>query len=166
MQAIIEKSKLSGRVYAPSSKSQTIRALVAAAMAKGQSCLQNALIADDTRAAIEVLQKLGASISHDGLNLTITGGNLKATAETLNCRDSAATLRFMAAICGTLDGKSTLLAGGSLVKRPLAPLLETLEKMGADAPAVKTRSSYMVLSSKAVHTGLTATRVLNSYQLC
>jgi 3-phosphoshikimate 1-carboxyvinyltransferase len=121
-----------GRATAPSSKSYTIRALIAAALGCGTSQLYNPLYSDDTLAAIDVLTNLGVVITHKNGLLIVRGGSPVPSQKPLNCRDSAATLRFMAAICAALPGISILEARPGLARRPITPLLEILKTMGAD----------------------------------
>lgn len=130
MKVSIEKSVIKGRVKAPSSKSYTIRGLMCAALAKGESTILSPLYADDTEAAINVLRKVGVGISEgDGL-WRISGGCFHSPDSDLFCGDSAATLRFMTAICSLIPGKCRLTAGPSLAKRPIKPLVEALKQLG------------------------------------
>ncbi len=131
MKAFINRSTVSGRVTVPASKSYTIRAIIVAALAKGTSKIINPLYADDTLAVIDVLNNLGVPVIKELDGITVHGGALKTIQADLNCRDSAATLRFMAATCAILPGTSNLVAGPSLAKRPIKPLLDILEEMGA-----------------------------------
>jgi 3-phosphoshikimate 1-carboxyvinyltransferase len=132
MNCIIEASKPGGTVAVPPSKSYTIRALFSSALSHGTSKILNPLCSDDTRATIDVLNSLGASIQDTDDGLLVTGGSLAPSQQPLNCRDSAATLRFAAALCATLPGVSALERGASLALRPIIPLLDVLKKMGAD----------------------------------
>lgn len=131
MRCNIEASRIAGRVAAPPSKSYTIRALAAAALAGGKSLISNPLDSDDTLAAIEAFRNLGALIRTEDGSLSINGGRLSPSNKPLDCRDSAATLRFVTAICATIAGNSVLEMGASLEQRPVKPLLEILNKMGA-----------------------------------
>jgi len=131
MRALIEKSRVTGRVTAPASKSYTIRALVGAGMASGISCISGALESDDTRAAEEILRNLGAELYRENGNLLVSSGNLAPARVALDCGESAASLRFFSAICATLPGKSVLVSSPGLARRPVTPLLEVLNKMGA-----------------------------------
>ncbi len=54
MKASIYKSEVKGEVRAPSSKSYTIRGLMCAALAKGESEIIRPLSSDDTEAAMDV----------------------------------------------------------------------------------------------------------------
>ncbi len=130
MRVTISKSRIDCTVHAPSSKSYTIRGLMCAALAIGESRLNNPLVSDDTEAAVNVLGKVGVNIDRNNDSWLISGGRLKAPGCELYCSDSAATLRFMAAICSIIPGECRLKPGPSLALRPVAPLLEALRQLG------------------------------------
>ena len=132
MQVTIHKSEIQGDVHAPSSKSYTIRALMCAALAKGESYLSNPLSADDTNAAVRVLRQIGVKIETNKNVWRVGGGVFSQPVEDLFCGDSAATLRFMTALCALVPGKSRLTAGESLSKRPIKTLVEALRRWGVD----------------------------------
>lgn len=133
----VNKSYLKGTVNAPSSKSYTIRALICAALAEGESTLINPLDADDSRAALEVLADLGAKTEIIGNKWIIKGSPFKEPYKALFCRDSAATMRFLTAICAGTEGVFSLTAGASLSKRPMTPLLDALNSLGASCHQTK-----------------------------
>ena len=132
MKVSISKSEIKGKVTAPSSKSYTIRGLMCAALAKGKSEIIHPLSSDDTEAAAEVLGQIGAGVHKKGDRWHIAGGHLVPPSADLFCRDSAATLRFMTAICTLVPGKCRLLAGSTLSKRPITPLLQALKQLGVN----------------------------------
>ncbi len=132
MKAFIDKSQIKGKVIAPPSKSYTIRALMCAALAKGESRIVHPLTSEDTEAAINVLGKLGVEARRDKDVWMVAGSNLHAPTSGLYCGDSAATLRFMTAICSIVSGRCRLTVGPSLAKRPVKPLVDALNQLGAD----------------------------------
>ena len=93
--AIIEKSKVKGKVIAPSSKSYTHRALICAALSKGKSKIISPLISDDTQATINVLKKLGVKIKINDISIQVEGSNFKEPKEDLFCGESGTTMRLM-----------------------------------------------------------------------
>jgi 3-phosphoshikimate 1-carboxyvinyltransferase len=135
MKVSIAKSKIGGHLAAPPSKSYTIRGLMCAALAKGKSQLIHPLHSDDTTATCEVLKIIGVELHDDDGCWRILGGNLKPSEEELFCHDSAATLRFMTAVCSTIQGHSRLTSGQSLAHRPIDPLLGALQQLGVDCRA-------------------------------
>ena len=106
MKVSIHKSEVKGRVRAPSSKSYTIRGLMCAALAKGESEIIYPLASDDTEAAINVLRQVGVRIHHGRDSWLVTGGNFYQPDSDLFCGESAATLRFMTAICSLVPGNA------------------------------------------------------------
>ncbi|HEY97138.1 MAG TPA: 3-phosphoshikimate 1-carboxyvinyltransferase [Dehalococcoidia bacterium] len=130
MQVTVNKSEPKGSVKVPSSKSQTIRALMCAALSKGESVLENPLVCEDTDAAADVLGKVGIDIQRGDGTWRVLGGTFRAPSEDLYCGESATTLRFMTAICSIIPGKCRLVGGPSLSKRPVRSLVEALGKLG------------------------------------
>ncbi len=132
MKASIYKSEIAGKVIAPSSKSYTIRGLMCAALAKGESEIMHPLSSDDTEAAINVLRQVGVGVCQEEDLWRISGGNFHQPDTDLFCGESAATLRFMTAICSLIPGKCKLCPGSSLAKRPVEPLVQALRQLGVD----------------------------------
>ena len=137
MKAAISKSIIKGSVTVPPSKSLTIRALMCAALSDGESEIINPLISDDTNAAAAVLKQVGADIRKSNGVWKVTGGKLHAAKKELHCGESAATLRFMTAICSLIPGRHRLVGGPSLSKRPVGELVNALQKLGVKISATK-----------------------------
>ena len=133
MKVSVHKSEVKGRAKAPSSKSYAIRGLMCAALAKGESQLINPLAADDTEAAANVLRQIGVRIQQQEDLWQVGGGEFHSPSSDLLCGDSAATLRFMTALCSLIPGRCRLIAGPSLSRRPVKPLIEALGQLGVDA---------------------------------
>ena len=144
MRASICKSELKGRVSAPASKSYTIRGLVCAALAKGGSEIIHPLTSDDTEAALNVLGKVGIDIRRERDMWWVNGGNLHRPDTDLFCGESAATLRFMTAVCSLLPGRCRLTLALSLSKRPIEPLLQALGQLDVNCTYHEEDSSVVV----------------------
>ena len=132
MRVTVSQSKISGKAAAPSSKSYTLRGLMCAALAGGQSEIELPLYADDTEAGRDVLQKIGVGIAEKGGSWLVSGGNFRRPDSDLFCRNSAGTLRFMTAVCSLVPGTCRLTAGLSLSRRPIAPLVVALRQLGVN----------------------------------
>lgn len=130
MKASISKSSLKGTVAAPGSKSYTIRGLMCAALAKGESEIINPLVSDDTLAAIDALSGIGVDIKREESLWRVRGGTFRQPEKELYCADSAATLRFMMAICPQVPGGCRLVPGASLSRRPVKTLVDALGQLG------------------------------------
>ena len=140
MRISVSKSEVSGTVRAPASKSYTIRGLMCSALAQGDSEILAPLSSDDTEAALNVIRAIGVNITREvstkeGKLWRVTGGSFHEPKGDLFCGDSAATLRFMAAICSLVPGESRLTAGPSLAQRTVGPLVAALQQLGVGCSA-------------------------------
>lgn len=132
MNCKIEKSTLSGTITCPSNKSYTHRAIFLASLVNGKSLIKNVLRSRDTNATIEICKNLGAQIQEAGNNLKVKGiDKFENTDLTLDASNSGTTIRIAAAISALREAKTTLTGDDSLKKRPMKPLLEALELLGA-----------------------------------
>jgi len=132
MKASISKSEIKGKVIAPSSKSYTIRGLVCAALARGGSEIISPLGSDDTEACQDVLSEVGIRVLQGKDSWRVIGGDFHQPKTDLFCRESAATLRFMTAICSLIPGQSHLTSAPSLSRRPVKPLIQALRQLGVN----------------------------------
>ncbi|OPY86082.1 MAG: 3-phosphoshikimate 1-carboxyvinyltransferase [Syntrophus sp. PtaU1.Bin208] len=116
----------------PGSKSITQRALIAAALAKGESRLQNALLAEDTYYLMKALEILGAKISIEEKEIRIagTGGWIQAPVEKIFLGNNGTALRFLTTLVCLGEGIFLLDGTSRLRERPVEPLLRVLRCMG------------------------------------
>ncbi len=116
----------------PGSKSITQRALIAAALAKGESRLQNALLAEDTHYLMKALELLGAKISIEEKEIRIagTGGWIQAPVEKIFLGNNGTALRFLTTLVCLGEGIFLLDGTPRLRERPVLPLLQVLRCMG------------------------------------
>jgi 3-phosphoshikimate 1-carboxyvinyltransferase len=128
-----ETKKIDGMVQAPSSKSYTHRALIAASLAEGKSRIESPLFSEDTVATMNACISLGANIEKKEDTVTITGtSKLKAPEHQIDCRDSASTIRFLTPISALAQGKTILTGNVGLRKRPIEPLINSLRQLGVN----------------------------------
>lgn len=144
MKASISKSEITGKVIAPPSKSYTIRGLMCAALTEGKSEILHPLNSDDTQAALDVLSRVGIRVNQKEDSWQVTGGDFHEPDTDLFCGESAATLRFMTAICSLVPGKSRLTAGPSLSQRPIKPLVQALRQLEVDCHQDKKEAAVVV----------------------
>jgi 3-phosphoshikimate 1-carboxyvinyltransferase len=154
MKILVQKSEAKGSLKAPSSKSYTIRALICAALAKGRSEVKTPLLSDDSEACLRVLRKIGVSVETENGHFIIKGGVFQSPQEDLFCGDSAATLRFMSAVCSVVPGTSRLTAGASLSKRPIIVLVDALKQWGVSISCID-GSAPVIVSGGILAGGLT-----------
>ena len=132
MNCKVEKTKISGNLVCPSNKSYTHRAIFLASLADGETVIKNVLISADTQATIDACKRLGVEIEESDSNLTIKNSiDLSAADSAIDAANSGTTIRIAAAIAGLVDGKTVLSGDESLKQRPMKPLLDALESLGA-----------------------------------
>ncbi|WP_100182388.1 3-phosphoshikimate 1-carboxyvinyltransferase [Candidatus Nitrosotenuis aquarius] len=132
MKCKVEQSKLSGTLSCPPNKSYTHRAIFLASLVNGKSLVKNVLRSRDTNATIEICRQLGAEITEAGSNLKVKGiSKFEKEDLTLDASNSGTTIRIASAISALRDAKTILTGDESLIKRPMKPLLDALESLGA-----------------------------------
>jgi 3-phosphoshikimate 1-carboxyvinyltransferase len=144
---------VSGHVRPPGSKSITNRALVAAALADGESRLTGVLDSRDTQVMIDGLRRLGVPIDHDAAVAVATvrgcGGRPPAEAANLWLENSGTSIRFLTAVCALGKGTYRLDGNERMRQRPIGDLVAALRQLGVgvvcesagDCPPVEVRSA-------------------------
>jgi 3-phosphoshikimate 1-carboxyvinyltransferase len=125
---------VSGVIRIPGSKSLTQRALVAAALARGDSFIGNALVAEDTLYLIDGLRALGAQIvpADGGFFVSGTGGKFINCEKEIFLGNNGTALRILAALVTLGRGKYVLTGEKRLCERPVGTLVEALKSMDVD----------------------------------
>ena len=131
MIAVITPRSLRGTVAALPSKSQAHRALICAALAKGETRIACPPTGQDVEATVRCLRALGAGIGYDGGTYTVTSIENPPRNAVLDAGESGSTLRFLLPVACALGVSATFLLRGRLARRPLAPLWSELERHGA-----------------------------------
>lgn len=132
----LEPKRLQGTVEIPASKSQTIRAFLIAAAAKGKSVIHHPLLSSDTLSAIEAVKTLGADVSFSADNKTayVTSNGLQAEKGTvIDAGNSGTTLYLLLPMLGALSEEVTITGDDQLRKRPVGPLSAALQALGAES---------------------------------
>jgi 3-phosphoshikimate 1-carboxyvinyltransferase len=139
MKLIIDPATLRGEVDIPGSKSHTIRAVAIASLAEGESTIRAPLDSADTRAAVAAYRALGAGIETgqaDQWTVAGTGGQLAAPAQTIDVGNSGTTLRIAVGSAALLgEGVARLTGDAQIQRRPLGPLIRSLNDLGAQVTA-------------------------------
>lgn len=126
-------------VTPPGSKSLTNRALVAAALATGESELSGILLADDTEAMLGAVAALGAEVNLDrtAARVLVGGvagrpaGGTAAEPVRLGVRESGTTARFVVSLAALSHGPVAIDAAPAMRRRPMASLFDALRRLGA-----------------------------------
>lgn len=131
------RGPLDARLTVPGSRSITNRALVAAALAAGESALKGAARSDDTEAMRAGLASLGARISveRDAWTVVGVGGRFIAPPAPLNAGASGTTARFLTAVATLAAGPVTVDGTPRMRERPIQDLVDALQALGAECVA-------------------------------
>ena len=129
-------SKVSGTIRAPPSKSYTHRAVILAALSGGPCRIRNPLISEDTEATVAGMEAFGAEVARTTDELRIECRSLVFPEKPIDARNSGTTLRLLSGVAALLAAKTTLTGDDSLRKRPMGPLLEALNGLGAHAQSL------------------------------
>lgn len=128
---------LIGAVTLPGSKSITNRALLLAALARGESRLTGVLKSDDTRWMAAALTAMGVSVTAPNeTTFCVVGSNrLTAPKSPLHLGNAGTAMRFLTAAAALADGPVVLDGDPAMRKRPIAPLVTALGQLGIAAGA-------------------------------
>ncbi|MGK5595188.1 MAG: 3-phosphoshikimate 1-carboxyvinyltransferase [Parachlamydiaceae bacterium] len=136
----VKKSALQGVVKVPPSKSQTLRAILFASLAKGVSTIRAYLDSPDTLAMIQACRLLGAEIDQSTTSLRIRGidGVIGTTDDVINAGNSGLVLRLIAAV-GSLGTFPIVITGDQSIRhqRPMTALLQALHQANVHAISTK-----------------------------
>lgn len=141
-------------VTPPGSKSISNRALILAALGKGQCKLKNLLHSDDTQHMLEAVSAMkGAEISWEDNGETVVvngnGGKLVTTDEEIYLGNAGTASRFLTTIACLVDSNENLdiikLTGNKrMQERPNGPLIDALRKNGAEIKCLNREGSLPI----------------------
>jgi len=148
MKKSIHTSVINGEINAPSSKSYTIRALAGALLSDGYSIILKPAICEDVKAAIEVIECLGAEVEISKNSFLVKGGlNLKR--KIINCGESALCVRLFSAIAPILSDEIIIQGKGTILNRSFADVVEGLNSLGV---ICESERGYLPLKIKGSYT--------------
>ena len=135
MNITITPAKLAGTIVPPPSKSQAHRALIAAALAHGESVISNVALSQDIEATIRCLEELGARFRREGGGIAVQGMGANVMSPLrrmayprLDCGESGSTLRFLIPIALAVRGGGVFTGHGRLMERPLTPYFDLFDE--------------------------------------
>ncbi len=121
MNVKIEKSKASGAVFAPPSKSFAHRLIICASLA-GKSRVRGLAESEDILATLDCAAAcLGARFEKNGADVSFSESDACGEAKgALMCRESGSTMRFFIPLCLVKDTECKLYGAGKLLSRPMS----------------------------------------------
>ncbi len=124
------------RAAVPGSKSITNRALLLATLARGTSTLRGVLFSDDSRHFLNCIRELGfeTQVAEEEKIVRVTGlgGALPRPEASIYVGSAGTAARFLTAYLGVSRGIYHLDASPQMRRRPMAPLLASLEDLGCE----------------------------------
>ncbi len=133
-------SGLVGEMTLPGDKSICHRAVLFAALARGESCIHNFSGGADNISTVEVLSALGTEIHRTDNTLWVKGRGWKgltSPSRTIDCGNSGTTMRLFAGVLAGQPFASCLDGDASLRSRPMGRVITPLRQMGAEIVSEK-----------------------------
>lgn len=131
MKKKVRPSAIKGRLQAPPSKSFAQRAIAVASLAGGRSEILFPGNSDDVMAALNVAGQLGAGVELFNGNIAINGG-ISVPGEPLDCGEAGLSVRMFSCLASVFDKPVTLTGRGSLLRRPMVVVEESLRAFGVE----------------------------------
>ena len=140
--------KVSGCISIPASKSHTIRALLIAAFAQGESRLRRPLLSRDSISCRVAVEALGAMVTDEGPDWVVqgfgsrpkpSGKPLPAEQALINIDvgNSGTTLYLTTALAALSESPILFDGDNQIRRRSAAPLLDALKAMGAEVTSAE-----------------------------
>jgi 3-phosphoshikimate 1-carboxyvinyltransferase len=143
---------LRGEVSLPGDKSLSHRAALLAALAKGESCIRNFLVAGVTEAMLRNLTALGVAWKLNGTTLLVVGKGLRGLRpprQVLDCGNSATTMRLLAGALAGAGIPAVLDGSPGLRRRPMERIVQPLRAMGVPIQASGRGTAPLRLGSRS-----------------
>lgn len=138
MKLVTSRSRLSGSVEIPGSKSHTIRAVAIASLAEGNSRIRKPLVASDTLAAIHAYRLLGAQIlKQDDWVVGGVSGRPKIADNVIDVGNSGTTLYIALGTAALVSGTTVFTGDDQIRRRPAQPLIDALNQLGAKVESTR-----------------------------
>jgi len=134
LEVTVHKSKLNGSISVPASKSHTIRAIIIASLAKGESVIRFPLDSLDTRSAARAAEAFGSRIEFGDNRWTIVGAGSEPQPpeNVIDVGNSGTTLYMMTGVAALADGWTVLTGDYQIRRRTATPLINALQSLGAE----------------------------------
>jgi len=129
MNKTVYPSKISGKVKAPASKSFMQRAIALSVLTEGETIIENPSHCDDALAGLNIAANFGCKVYDNDDFISIITNN-STCPDKLHCGESGLAIRLFAPVVSLFSHSVTLLAEGSLLKRPAGFMADTFKQLG------------------------------------
>jgi 3-phosphoshikimate 1-carboxyvinyltransferase len=149
--------RVTGTLAVPGDKSIAHRGFILGALAGGESLISGAPAGEDVAATVGCLRSIGVVIQRRGTQAriipsTIAGEGLGAGFSTphgiLDCANSGTTMRLLLGLLAGSGVSAALDGDASLRRRPMARIIQPLQRMGARIESDDGRAPLRVIGSR------------------
>ncbi|MEP7149855.1 MAG: 3-phosphoshikimate 1-carboxyvinyltransferase [Acidobacteriota bacterium] len=136
-----------GEIALPGDKSISHRAAIIAAMADGESRINNFATSADCAATLECLRQLGVAIRQKATKVWVEGvgkSGFGVSDRPLDCGNSGTTMRLMAGVLAGQKFDSVLTGDDSLRRRPMGRIIKPLGQMGVEIESADGRAPIKI----------------------
>ncbi len=106
------------------------RVCAAALLHHGKTIIHNPGVSDDDKAALRIIEQLGATVNDKGNHIEILSNGIRPITDTINCGESGLSARLFIALASLHDKAITITGHGSLLKRPMLFFDDILPMLG------------------------------------
>jgi len=138
-----------GTIKLPGDKSISHRAAIFAAMAEGETRIENFATNADCASTLNCLRELGIPIRQDGSTVFVEGvgkTGFSKPSRPLDCGNSGTTMRLLAGVLAGQEFDSVLIGDDSLQMRPMRRIIEPLELMGTKIESANGKAPLRILA--------------------
>ncbi|MBW2506537.1 MAG: 3-phosphoshikimate 1-carboxyvinyltransferase [Deltaproteobacteria bacterium] len=130
--------KIKAEVSVPGSKSITQRALIAAALADGESTLIGPLESEDTQYTAGALQQMGVTVEKEEHRWTVhgNGGKIATPGKEIFLGNNGTATRFLTSVAALGTGVFKISGDERMAERPILPLMQALKGWGVDIASI------------------------------
>ena len=125
--------KVDAKISVPGSKSLTQRALIAAALASGESRLIGPLASEDTEYSSKALAQMGVTIDKgDDWYVSGNGGVIHPSEQSIYLGNNGTATRFLTSVASLGNARFIIDGDKRMYERPISPLMAALKGWGVD----------------------------------
>ena len=139
MKKIQPLNTIKATVSVPGSKSITQRALIAAALADGDTFIHGPLASEDTQYTADALRAMQIEVHDNGdvWHIRGTGGNIGTPKNKIYLGNNGTATRFLTSVAALGNGTFFITGEKRMEERPIDPLMTALRGWGVDIRSIK-----------------------------
>ena len=131
-------TKIKAEIAVPGSKSITQRALIAAALAEGESTLLGPLESEDTQYTAAALEQMGVTVAINKEKWTVKGnaGRITTPDKEIFLGNNGTATRFLTSVAALGSGTFRISGDERMAERPILPLMQALQGWEVDISSI------------------------------